>query len=230
MRFDRFQTAGRLVILALLLMGCSVENLDGVPLVAPVIVPTSTAQPTSTPNPLAMELPNAIEKEFMGTLLAFRYPEGWTTDEGGQYLNVYSTNPATPAGLGIFISLTRSVGLDSDSDEALAPLAMQAFLQNAADHGFANPDSVPGEGEARPFEWGNHDAALFQWQSGDGSTTGLQVVLMDSRRDRFVLFSMQAAAEQWTSMEPTFKAILASVTLDGDALPAEGVLAAYDAR
>jgi len=230
MRFDRFQTAGRLVILALLLMGCSVENLDGVTLVAPVIVPTSTPQPTSTPDPLAMELPNAIEKEFMGTLLSFQYPEGWTSDEGGQYLNVYSTNPATPAGLGIFISLTRGVGLDSDSDEALAPLAMQAFLQNAADHGFANPETVPGEGEARPFEWGAHDAALFQWQTGDGSTAGLQLVLMDSQRDRFVLFSMQTAAEQWGSMEPTFKAILASVILDGEALPAEDVLAAYNAR
>ncbi len=53
---------------------------------------------------------------------------------------------------------------------------------------------------------------------------------MDSRRDRFVLFTIQAPNEQWSELEPTFKAILASVTLDGEALPAEDVLAAYDAR
>ncbi len=222
--------AGWLAFLALLLAGCSVENLDGVTLVAPVIMPTSTPQPTPTPDPLALELPNLIEKEFMGTQLTFRYPDGWTTDEGGQYLNVYSTDPDTPAGVGIFISLTRGVGLNSDSEEALAPLAMQVFLQNAVDHGFANPETVPGEGEALGFDWGAHDAALFGWQTADGATTGLQIVLMDSRRDRFVLFTLQAASDQWPGLEPTFKAILASVALDGEALPAGDVLAAYDAR
>jgi hypothetical protein len=193
-------------------------------------VPTSPPQPTATPDPLALELPNLIEKEFMGTLLTFRYPDGWTTDEGGQYMNVYSTDPDTPVGVGVFISLTRGVGLDSDSEEALAPLAMQVFLQNAVDHGFANPETVPAEGVALGFDWGAHDAALFEWQPGDGATTGLQIVLMDSRRDRFVLFTIQAPNEQWSELEPTFKAILASVTLDGEALPAEDVLAAYDAR
>jgi hypothetical protein len=169
-RLDRIRMAGWLVLLALLLAaGCSVENLDGVTLVAPVIVPTSTPQPTATPDPLALELPNLIEKEFMGTLLTFRYPDGWTTDEGGQYMNVYSTDPDTPVGVGVFISLTRGVGLDSDSEEALAPLAMQVFLQNAVDHGFANPETVPAEGEALALT-GARTTRRLRMADRDGAT------------------------------------------------------------
>ena len=223
-----------LAVALLALAGCGVENLDGVSLATAAIRPTTTPPPTATPDPLAASLPNTATKEFLGTTITLSYPEGWQTNEGGQSLVIFdsSTPPENQglanAGLSAFISLMRPLNLDAEA-ENLAALAMQAFVQEAVDNGFGQANSAPSLEETHSFTWGQHDAAIFAWNAADGSTTGVQLVVLDSNQRRFVLFSAQSAADTWPQFAPTLKAMLSTVTLDGDALPAADLLAAFEA-
>lgn len=224
-----------LVILAfavLALAGCGVDNLDGVTLATAAIRPTNTPPPTTTPDPLAAALPNTTTKEFLDTTITLSYPEGWQTDESGQYMIIADPNSATAdlggSGLSIFVSLTRRLNLETDT-ENLAALAMQAFVREFVDRGFGNPDSVPNLDQTHAFAWGTHDAAIFAWQADDGSLDGIQLVVLDSDRRRFVLFSAQSPAEFWPEFYPTIRAMLATVSLDDDVLPAADLLAAFEA-
>ena len=106
---------------------------------------------------------------------------------------------------------------------------MQAFVQEAVDNGFGPADSVPSLEQTHSFTWGQHDAAIFAWHAADGSVIGIQLVVLDSDQRRFVLFSAQSAADTWPQFAPTLKAMLSTVTLDGDALPAADFLAAFEA-
>jgi hypothetical protein len=220
-----------MLLVMVLLTGCGVENIAGVDLSTAAISPTSTPVPTSSPEPLlSPELTNTATTEFVGTTVSLDYPDGWEAVEGGQSLTVF--DPAfqngNGPGVGLFFQLTRQTGLATDdSSESIAPQAMALSLQRFAGGGYVHADSVPETDEALGFRWGSHDAAIFPWHSQDGAITGVNVVVMDSDRRRFVLIGAQVDSTLWEDFEPTWLAIVGSFTLDGEALPAADIRAAY---
>lgn len=218
-----------LIVAALALAGCGVENLNGIDLATAAIRPTSTPPPTATPDPLAETLPNTATKDFLGTTITLGYPDGWQTDEGGQSLTVFNpdVNGLGGFGLNVFFSLTRRLNLDSATDN-LAALAMLSFVQEAADAGFAPTDAVPTLDQIHAFPWGTHEAAIFSWNAADSTVAGIEIVVLDTDQRRFVLFSAQSSVEMWPQFTPTLKAMLSTVTLDGEALPPGDALAAFE--
>jgi hypothetical protein len=224
-----------LVIAVLALAGCGVDNLNGIELATAAIRPTSTPSPTATPDPLAATLPNMATKEFLGTTITLGYPDGWQTDEGGQSLAIFNPDASVQSGFGVsgfgltaFISLTRRLNLDTNA-ENLSALAMHSFVQEAVDNGFGPSDSVPSLEQIHSFDWGAHKAAIFSWHATDNSIAGVELVVLDSDQRRFVLFSAQSAVEAWPQFTPTLKAMVATVTLDGDVLPGSDLVAAFEA-
>ncbi len=224
---------GRCCLIVLLgmpvLAGCTrVETLAGVTLAAPVVAPTPTPLPTATPPPQALILPRMVSKEFTGTTVGLHYPDGWAHTEGGQSLRLF--DPAYPAGNGpgvtLWIALTRTIDLDASPDGS-APQALERFLGQAAAAGFVPGEAVPGEDAAFAFLWGDHDSAFFRWQSGDRATQRAHVLVLSRDKRRFVLLTTAMPAALWPDFEPTWLAILSSVTLDGAALPAADMLAAW---
>jgi hypothetical protein len=207
---------------ALLLAGCGVQNLAGVDLATVAITPTPTSAPTTTPDPSAIQLPNMTTKEFVDTSVSFSYPAGWQRDEGGQTLTV--SDPEADLVVTVFIRPTGDIEVDGDA-ENIAAQVMQFFLQQAAEFGAVPPESAPGPDEALPFRWGEQDAAIFPWHGED--RTGANVLVLNDDRDRLIFFGTETAPERWEAFEPTWLAVLGTVVLNGEALPAADVITAY---
>ncbi len=212
-----------------LLAGCGVETQAGVLLATVAVTPTTTPAPTATPDPLTMDLPHVVTREFMGTVVSFRCPQGWDTEERGQYAIAFdaaaATGVETPPGLAIFIQLSRRFGLD-ESLESMAPYALSAQNRGMIEYGFLPPEAALQPDDARAFLWGAHDAASIRWRAADDTVAGLSLAVMNANRDRFVWLQGTASGSRWADFQPTLAAILSSVTLDGEALPAADVLAA----
>ncbi len=212
-----------------LLTGCGVETQAGVLLATVAVTPTTTPVPTATPDPLAMNLPHVVTREFMGTVVAFRCPQGWDTEERGQYAIAFdaaaATGVETPPSLAVFIQLSRRFGLD-ESMEAMSPYALSAQNQGMIEYGVLPPEAALSPDDAHRFLWGAHDAALIRWRAADNAGAGVSLVVMNTNRDRFVWLQGTAGGSRWEDFQPTLAAILSSVTLDGEALPPADVLAA----
>lgn len=213
-----------LIPLLLILTGCGVENLAGVELATVVVAPTDIIEPTTTPDPLTMELPNSTSKEFVGATISLRYPAGWEREESGQTLTVF--DPESEFGVGLFIRPTGALGIDLEA-ETVAPQVMRAVLRGAAEFGALPPEAVPSLEDVRAFRWGDQDAALYRWHGTDEREAGVSVLVLNDGRDRLILFTTQAAPAVWQTFETTWLAVLGSVTLDGEALPAADILSAY---
>ncbi len=212
-----------------LLAGCGVETQAGVLLATVAVTPTTTPVPTATPDPLTMDLPRVVTREFMGTVVTFRCPQGWDTEERGQYAIAFDAAAAmgveTPPSLAVFIQLSRRFDLAEDL-EALAPYALSAQNQGMIEYGVLPPEAALLPEDAHPFLWGAHDAALIRWRAADDTVAGLSLVVMNTNRDRFVWLQGTAGNNRWEGFLPTLAAILASVTLDGETLPPADVLTA----
>jgi hypothetical protein len=218
------------VILGLaLLTGCGVETQAGVLLATVAVTSTTTPAPTATPDPLTMDLPHVVTREFMGTVVAFRCPPGWDTEERGQYVVAFdaaaATGVETPPSLAVYIQLSRRFDLDENM-EAMSPYALSAQNQGMIEYGVLPPEAALLPDDAYPFLWGVHDAALIRWRAADDAIAGLSLVVMNTNRDRFVWLQGTAAGSRWEDFQPTLAAMLSSVTLDGEALPAADVLTA----
>lgn len=226
-----------IILLILMLTGCGqAENMQGVELATVSIDPTATLPPTPSPDPMTINLPNTLEKDFTGTVFTINYPEGWQENFGGQSAAVFDPDPRYQDTGGpsffAFISLSNTIAgrhnLDRDNlPEPAAPLFMEFFLSENAERGFINPDSVPEPDEAVAFSWGGLDAAIHTWQSSDGSTRGVQIVIFDENRRRFVLAGTGLPTSLWEAFEPTFLTMMGSATLDGAQLPYQEFADAY---
>lgn len=212
-----------------LLAGCGVETQAGVRLATVAVTPTTTPAPTATPDPLTMDLPRVVTREFMGTVVTFRCPQGWDTEEHGQYAVAFDAAAATgveaPPSLAVFIQLSRRFDLAEDL-EMLASYALSVQNQGMIEYGVLPPEAALSPEDAHSFRWGAHDAALIRWRAADETIAGLSLVVMNTDRDRFVWLQGTASGSRWEGFLPTLAAILSSVTLDGEALPAADVLTA----
>ncbi|GAB4571926.1 MAG: hypothetical protein Kow0077_09890 [Anaerolineae bacterium] len=205
--------------------GCSpVENVAGVVL--------ATANPTATSDAISTSVPltRTLEKDFVGTVISINYPETWQTSESGQSISAFDPGTADSGGpgIGLFVALTRTVGVDA-GEEGIAPVIMSRFLARGAEFGAVPREAVPDEAAAYPFTWGGHDAALYRWTSSENDTVGVQLLVLDGAKRRFVIIGAQASKAYWTDFEPTLHNILATFTLDGETLPIDDVIAALNA-
>ncbi len=227
-----------ILLTLLILAGCGVENTAGVQLATVHIPPTARPEPTTTPDPLAIELPNAGEKEFVGTTVAMRYPAGWETAEGGQSLTIYDPatldeegngNSSTRA-INFRIQLTNLPGVEIDpEDESVSPLFLSAFVQFARDQGFRPPETIVLLEGVYAFTWAAHDSAIYLERNMETATTELYIVVMDRARRRFITIATMLDTDIWADFEPTLKAIMGTVTLDGESLPPGDILVPYEA-
>lgn len=233
-----FRICAWLLLTLLILTGCGVENTAGVQLATIDVPPTVTPAPTTTPDPLAIELPLTGEKEFVGTTVTMRYPDGWATEEGGQYLTIF--DPTTlnedgeptgaTRGVSFRIQLTNLPGVEIDpEDESVSPMFLSVFVQFARDNGFRPGDTFTMLDNIHAFTWNTHDSAIYLEHIQETNFTELYVVVMDNERRRFVTIVTMLNTDEWASFEPTLKAILGTITLDGEALPPADILTAYEA-
>ncbi len=211
----------------LLCAGCAqVEDLAGVSLA------TVSPTPTAVPRTVVLPLPHTATKDFLGTVVSINYPEGWQVAESGQSLSVFDPDIGEPGGaglgIGMFIALTRSVGI-TEGEDAQAPLVMNRFLARAAAGGAVPPESAPAEDGALAFTWGGHDAAVFRWQSEDGAAQGIQLLVLDEDKRRFVIIATQPAPERWPDFQATWLNMMGTFTLNDTGLPLSDLQAALDA-
>lgn len=216
-----------MLTLLLFLSACGhVENIAGVDL--------ATASPTATrpPSEIALPLPRILEKDFLGTVLTMNYPDGWQTDEGGQSISAFDPNPAygdgDRPGIGMFVALTRTVGL-TESEDSMAPDVMARFLARGAEFGMLPQEAVPDETGALAFDWGGYDSAIYRWQNDEGTTMGVQIVVMDEDKRRFVTIGSQTTTAQWPDFQTTWLDMLGTFTLNGNTLPVEALQTAFQA-
>ncbi len=216
-----------LVLLVILVAGCSpVTTIEGVELVAPTTQHTATPAPTPTPDPRTLALTGSVTKDFVGTTVSMNYPETWDHGERGQFFYVFDPAAEEPApGINVFIQLTSTTDV-ADDLESMAPSVMREFSQRLMERGFADPESVPAPEQIKAFLWDEHDAAICFLPMVDG-TNQVNLVIMDKDRARFVSVQGAAPAELWTEVEPTFLAILGTLTLNGNRLRADDLFAAY---
>ena len=212
-----------LLMMGFLLAGCGrVEDLAGVEL--------ATASPTATrpPSEIALPLPRIATKDFLGTVITMNYPDGWQTDEGGQSITLFDPTTAGSGGtgVGLFVALTRTIGITEAEDE-MAGIVMSRYLGRGAEAGFVNQEAAPDEGETLAFTWGTHDAAIFRWESEDGSTIGVQVLVLDDDKRRFVILGTTSSPDRWPDFQATWLDMMSTFTLNGTPLPLASLQAAF---
>lgn len=216
-----------MIALLLFLSACGrVEGIAGVDL--------ATASPTATrpPSEFALPLPRSLEKDFLGTVFTMNYPDGWETNEGGQSIGAIDPNPAfgdgARPGVGMFVALTRTVGM-TENDDTMAPEVMARFLARGAEFGMLPQDAVPDESGALAFDWGGYDSAIYRWQNNEEGMIGVQVIVLDEDKRRFVVIGTQTTTGQWPDFETTWLDMLGSFTLNGNNLPAVAIQTAFQA-